>query len=158
MWSNLQHTPSVLTSAVIAQSLRDKRKNNQINVPWPDNGISIPGICRIFTRGTKTLAPEAHDPASDSWTVPHLLNLKMDYEVLVNKYECKVQEMYTVQDHPPPPSEFLLLPPLNSLYKDHVRNQELPGLSRGILDRLCHRRNALGDVTVATPWVIISLS
>jgi hypothetical protein len=29
----------------------------------------------------------------------------------------QVQEMYTVQDHPPPPSEFLILPPLNSLYK-----------------------------------------
>ena len=34
--------------------------------------------------------------------------------------------MYTVQDPPPPPSEFLLLPPLGSLYKAHVRNQELP--------------------------------
>jgi hypothetical protein len=33
----------------------------------------------------------------------------MEYEVLINKYGCKVQEMYTVQDHPPPPSEFLLL-------------------------------------------------
>jgi hypothetical protein len=37
-----------------------------------------------------------------------------------SKYSCKVQEMYTVQDHPPPPSEFLLLLPLGSLYKDHV--------------------------------------
>ncbi len=35
-----------------------------------------------------------HDP--DSWTVPHLLSLNMDYDVLVNKYGCKVQEMYTV--------------------------------------------------------------
>ena len=32
----------------------------------------------------------------------------------------------TVQDHPPPPTEFLLLPSLDSLYKDHIRNQELP--------------------------------
>jgi hypothetical protein len=40
-----------------------------------------------------------------------------------------------VQDHPPPPSEFLLLPPLGSLYKDHVRNQELPqpGDSRPVM-------------------------
>jgi hypothetical protein len=33
--------------------------------------------------------------------------------------------MYTVQDHPPPPSEFLLLPSLDRLYKVYVRNQEL---------------------------------
>jgi hypothetical protein len=64
-----------------------------------------------------------HHP--DSWTVTHLLNLKMGYDVLVHKYCCKVQEMYTVQDHPPP-TEFLLLPPLDSLYNVHVRNQELP--------------------------------
>jgi hypothetical protein len=32
----------------------------------------------------------------------------------------QVQEMYTVQEHPPPPSEFLILPPLNSLYKVYV--------------------------------------
>ncbi len=67
---------------------------------------------------------QAHDP--DSWTDPHLLQLKMEYEVLVNNYGCKVQEMYMLQDHPPPPSEFLLLPSLGSLYKVYVRNQELP--------------------------------
>jgi hypothetical protein len=43
--------------------------------------------------------------------------------------------MYTVQDYPPPPSEFLLLPTLGSLYKTHVRNQELPqpGDSRPVM-------------------------
>ncbi len=65
-----------------------------------------------------------HDP--DSWTVPYFLNKKFGYDVLVNKYVCKVQEMYTVQDHPPPPTDFLLLPPLDSLSKSHARNQELP--------------------------------
>jgi hypothetical protein len=45
--------------------------------------------------------------------------LKMGYDVLVNKYGCKVQEMYTVQDHPPP-TEVLLLPSLHTLYKTHV--------------------------------------
>ncbi len=65
-----------------------------------------------------------HDP--DSWTVPRLFQLKMEYEVLVNIYGYKVQKIYTVQDHPPPPSEFLLLPSLDSLYKVYVRNQELP--------------------------------
>jgi hypothetical protein len=29
-----------------------------------------------------------HDP--NSWTVPHLLSVKMDYDVLVNKYGSKV--------------------------------------------------------------------
>jgi hypothetical protein len=44
-------------------------------------------------------------------------------------------EMYTVQDNPPPPSEFLQLPPLGSLYKSHVRNQKLPqpGDSRPVM-------------------------
>jgi len=59
----------------------------------------------------------------------------MEYVVLVNNDECKVQEMYTVQDHPPPPSEFLLLPSLDNLYKVYVRNQELsqPGDSRPVM-------------------------
>ena len=37
-----------------------------------------------------------------------------------------MQEAYTVQDQPPPPSEFLLLPSLDGLYKTNVRNQEPP--------------------------------
>jgi hypothetical protein len=43
--------------------------------------------------------------------------------------------MYTVQDHPPPPFDFLLLPSLDILYKVYVRNQELPqpGDSRQVL-------------------------
>ncbi len=40
-----------------------------------------------------------HDP--DSWTTSHFLNLKTGYDILVNKHNCKVQEIYTVQDHPP---------------------------------------------------------
>jgi hypothetical protein len=40
-----------------------------------------------------------HDP--ESWNVPHLLLLKREYEVLVKDHGCQVQEMYTVQDHPP---------------------------------------------------------
>jgi hypothetical protein len=65
-----------------------------------------------------------NDP--DSWTTPHFLNLKTGYDILVNKHDCKVQEMYTVQDHPPSPNESLLLSSLDSLHKDHPRNQELP--------------------------------
>jgi hypothetical protein len=75
----------------------------------------------------------AHDP--DSGTTPHFLNLKTGYDILVNKHDCKVQEMYTVQDHPPSPNESLLLPPLDSLHKAHARNQELPqpGNSRPVM-------------------------
>ncbi len=53
-------------------------------------------------------------------------NLKTGYDILVNKHDCKVQEMYTVQDHSPSPNESLLLPHLDSLHKAHARNQELP--------------------------------
>jgi hypothetical protein len=91
---------------------------------------------------------QTHDP--DSWTVPYLFQLKMEYEVLINEYGCKVQEMYTVQDHPHPPSDFLLLSLLDSLYKDYVRNQELP--QPGHFDRLCHRHK-----TMCTVMVIILL-
>ncbi len=73
--------------------------------------ISIPGIGRIFLplEEQQLWIPnqQVHDP--DSWTDPHLLQLKMEYDVLINKYGCKVQEMYTVQDHPPPPSEHVFL-------------------------------------------------
>jgi hypothetical protein len=46
--------------------------------------------------------------------------------------------MYTVEDHPPPASEFLLLPSLDSLYKVYVRNQVLPqpGDSRPVMSPL----------------------
>jgi hypothetical protein len=76
----------------------------------------------------------AHDP--DSWTTPHFFDLKTGYDILVNKHDCKVQEMFTVQDHPPSPNESLLLPPLDdSLHKAHTRNQEFPqpGDSRPVM-------------------------
>ncbi len=37
---------------------------------------------------------QSHDP--DSWTTVDLLQLKMEYDVLVNKYRCNVKEMSTV--------------------------------------------------------------
>ena len=57
----------------------------------------------------------AHEP--QTWVAPHLLQLKSEYAVLLNKHNCKEQEMYIVQDQPLPPSETLLLPSLSSLYK-----------------------------------------
>ena len=75
----------------------------------------------------------ANDP--QTWVAPHLLQLKSEYAVLLNKHNCKEQEMYIVQDQPLPPSETLLLPPLESLHKVYTRNQELPqpGDSRPVL-------------------------
>ena len=76
---------------------------------------------RIFKFGQQK---SVHDP--QTWLTPHLLQLKSEYEVLLNKHNCKEQESYLVQDQPLPPSDTLLLPPLSSLYKVHMRNQELP--------------------------------
>ena len=74
-----------------------------------------------------------HDP--DTWTTPHLLQLKIEYEILVDKYGCVVQETFTVQDHPDPPSDTLLLPPLKCFYKTNERIQERPqpGDSRPVI-------------------------
>lgn len=73
-----------------------------------------------------------HEP--DTWTTPHLLQLKREYDILVDKYGCTVQEMFTIQDPPVPPSE-LLLPSLKCLYKVNVRIQEgpQPGNSHPVL-------------------------
>jgi hypothetical protein len=72
-----------------------------------------------------------HDP--DSWHVPHFLNLKTGYDILLNNHNCNVQEMYTVQDHPPSPNEFLLLPPLESL-STRLMCEIRSDLNRGILN------------------------
>jgi hypothetical protein len=64
-----------------------------------------------------------HDP--DTWTTPHL-QLKKEYEILVEKYGCTVQEMFTVQDPPTPQSDKLPLSPLKCLYKANERIQERP--------------------------------
>ena len=66
----------------------------------------------------------AQDP--QTWLAPNLLHLKQVYEVLLNKFNCKEQESYVVQDQPLPPSNILLLPPLSSLCKVYMRNQEMP--------------------------------
>jgi hypothetical protein len=78
-----------------------------------------------------------HDP--DTWTAPHRLQLRREYDILVNNHGYLVQEMYTVQDPPDPPSDVLLLPPLKCLYKANVRMQEPPQPGDS---RLCHRLNA----------------
>jgi hypothetical protein len=69
----------------------------------------------------------AHEP--QTWVAPHLLQLKSEYAVLLNKHNCKEQKMYIVQDQPLPPSETLLLPPLEILHKVYTRNQPVPGPS-----------------------------
>ena len=77
----------------------------------------------------------AHEP--DSWTFPHLLNLKTGYDVLVKEHDCKVQEMYSVQ--------VILLPLMNlSCYRLSIAFTRImceirSCPSRGILDQLWHR-------------------
>jgi hypothetical protein len=61
-----------------------------------------------------------------TWLAPNLLHLKQVYEVLLTKFDCKEQDSYVVQDQPLPPSDILLLPPLSSLCKVYMRNQEMP--------------------------------
>jgi hypothetical protein len=87
-------------------------------------------------------------------TLPYLLNLKTGYDILVNNHDCKVQEMYKVQDHPPSPNESLLLPPLESLYKTHVRNQELtqPGDSRPHNQVMSPSQNAIFKQMMLIKW------
>jgi hypothetical protein len=59
-----------------------------------------------------------HDP--QTWFVPHLLHLQSEYVVLLNKHNWKEQEVYIVQEQPIPPSETLLLPSLQNLYKVYM--------------------------------------
>jgi len=88
----------------------------------------------------------AHD--AQSWFDPQLFQLKSEY-----KHDCKVQKTYIVQDHPPSPSEILLLPPLQSLCKAHARNQELPqpGDARPVMSP---SQNALSEQMMKNwePW------
>ena len=74
-----------------------------------------------------------HDP--DTWTTLHLLQIKKEYDILVDKNGFIVQTTFTVQDPPSPPSHILLLSPLNCLNKTTVRIQDLPqsGESRPVL-------------------------
>jgi hypothetical protein len=74
-----------------------------------------------------------HDP--QTWVAPYFLQLQSEYAVLLNKHNYKEQEMYIVKDQSLPPSETLLLPSLQSLYKVYTRNQELsqPGDSRLVM-------------------------
>ena len=93
---------------------------------------------------------EVHDP--DTWTTPHLLQLKREYEILVDEYGCVVQEMFTVQDPPAPPSDTLVLPPLKCLYEDNGRIQERPqpGDSRPVLSpSKCTISRVPSDVTTS---------
>jgi hypothetical protein len=62
----------------------------------------------------------------NTWTLPHLLQLKQEYKKLVEDFNCDIQEFITVQDPPALPSNILHLPPLTSLHSATVRNMELP--------------------------------
>jgi hypothetical protein len=114
-------TPNVLAQIAAKVAMASRFLNLVGSLPSEEQQLWLPN-------------QTAQDP--HSWYVPNLLNFKKGYDILLNNHNCKVQEMYTVEDHPPSPNEFLLLPPLERIYKTHVRNQELPQPGDS---RLCHR-------------------
>ena len=65
--------------------------------------------------------PHQNVQVPNTWTLPHLLQLKQEYNNLQIKYNCVVQESYVVQDPSAPPSDTdnLLLLPLTSLLFGH---------------------------------------
>ena len=75
-----------LTPNVIAQT--------SVKVDMTSRFLGLVGSLTLEEQQLWSPNQQAHDP--DSWTAPHLLQLKMEYEVLINKYGSKVQEMYTV--------------------------------------------------------------
>jgi hypothetical protein len=96
----------------------------QTSVKVVISGISFPALGLV---GSLTLEKQnlclpnqvVHDP--DTWTTPHFLYLKWEYEVLVNNHGYLVQEMYTVQDPSDPPSEIFLLSLLKYFSKLQVQ-------------------------------------
>jgi hypothetical protein len=52
----------------------------------------------------------------DTWTLPHLIQLKQECIKLVKDFNSDIQEFITVQDPPAHPSNILHLPPLTSLH------------------------------------------
>jgi hypothetical protein len=113
-------TPNVLAQSTDKATMEARFLGFVGSLPLDDQKIWLPN-------------QSAQEP--QTWLAPNLLHLKEVYEVLLNKHNCKEQESYVVQDQPLPPSDTLLLPPLSSLYKVHMRNQQMPqvGDSRPVM-------------------------
>ncbi|MCG3769725.1 MAG: hypothetical protein JW384_00855 [Nitrosomonadaceae bacterium] len=113
-------TPNVLAQSTAKVAMSSRFLGFVGSLPLEEQKIWLPN-------------QSAQDP--QTWLAPNLLHLKEVYEVLLNKHNCKEQESYVVQDQPLPTSDTLLLPPLSSLYKVHMRNQEMPqtGDSRPVM-------------------------
>jgi hypothetical protein len=62
----------------------------------------------------------------ETWTLPHLIQLKHEYKKLVDQYSCVVQESHTVQDPSAPPSDILFLTSLTDRHTATLHIQELP--------------------------------
>jgi hypothetical protein len=113
------HTPKVvLVSNVLAQT--------SAKVEMSCRFLTLVGSLYLEEQKLWLQNQVVHDP--DTWTASHLLHLKIEYDVLVNKHRCIIKELYTVQDPvvQTSPSECLLLPPLHCLHKTNVWNQESP--------------------------------
>jgi hypothetical protein len=70
------------------------------------------------------LNQNVQDP--DTWTFPHLIQLQHEHKMLVEDFNCDIQEFITVQDPPAPPSNILHLPSLTRIHSATTWNMELP--------------------------------
>jgi hypothetical protein len=74
-------TPNVITQTSVKVAMASRFLGMVGSLPLDEQSLWLPN-------------QQGHVP--DSWTDPHFLQLKTEYDVLMIDYRCKVQEMYTV--------------------------------------------------------------
>ena len=98
------------------------------NIRQGGHGISLHWFCwlTLFFR-TTVMVPNQNVQDPDTWTLPHVMQLKQEYKKLVENFNCDIQEFVMVQEDPPAlPSDTLHLPPLHCLHSATTHNMELP--------------------------------
>jgi hypothetical protein len=60
------------------------------------------------------------------FVVGYFIHLKQKYKMLVEDFNCDIQEIIKVQDSPVLPSNILHSPSLTTLHSDTTRHMELP--------------------------------
>ena len=84
-------------------------------------------VCSLSSSEQQLWFPNQNVQDPDTWTLPHVLQLKQEYKKLVENFNCDIQEFVMVQEDPPAlPSDTLHLPPLHCLHSATTRNMELP--------------------------------
>jgi hypothetical protein len=69
-----------------------------VKVPMTSRFLGLVGSLPPDEQNLWFLNQVVHDP--DTWTTPHLLQLKREYDILVDQHKYTVQEMFAVQDPP----------------------------------------------------------